>query len=151
LAIIKAEPNTSKAKILLNLIGKVLEVGTPNYRVNKSLFAYACITDPQLVKQMLQRGINPEMTNFYRARNPLVLAAGKGLMEVVVDLVEHGMDVNVCDGLTDPCWGLRAACESNNLGIARYLMNQGSIVSISKLLEKTISNVSSPFRSLIIL
>jgi ankyrin repeat protein len=95
--------------------------------LDEELLLAAASGDAAKVRELLERGANPNARDYFIDRTPLHYAAMGGDLDVAKLLLEHGADPNAKDkiGLTP----LHHAALSGRLNVARLLLEHGADVN----------------------
>lgn len=83
--------------------------------------------------QILLQHVNTDTLNykfclskFCEDKNPLIIACKYGFLDIVMELLEAGADININDGYNKP---LTVACENGQTSIVRALLKVGAAVN----------------------
>ncbi|CDS39571.1 ankyrin domain repeat containing protein [Echinococcus multilocularis] len=110
----------------------------PAVRVDKSGIALLKAVfrgDAHAVRQLLQKGTNPNMYEVRGRKTPLIVAAEHGYYEVMYDLLEHKASVSQTDG-----WGntpLHSAAAAGHLDCVMLLLLRHSPLELANRSQRT--------------
>jgi len=102
---------------------KLLDFLNPNSKDEQALIIAATDGDFEKVEELLDKGVNPEVTSASDA-TPLLLAASRGHLEIVEALINAGADVNRTDD--DQRTALHWASLKNHTMVVMLLLNNGA-------------------------
>lgn len=113
-----------------------ISVDTDNEPVRREqcrLLCLGCYSDDLKTVQILLQHVNTDTLNykfcnskFCKDKNPLIIACKYGFLDIAMELLKAGADVNINDGCHKP---LTVACENGQTGIVRALLKAGADVN----------------------